>query len=116
LIAQGKLDTANINLGYTDIVSPIAGKIGRTNITKGNVVSPQGGTLTTIISQDPMYVLLPVSRPTSRARGIQVRQRQRYYRHRGLSADELVVVQGLESLRPGMGIWATPVPAALNRS
>jgi len=29
LIAQGKLDTANINFGYTDIVSPIAGKIGR---------------------------------------------------------------------------------------
>jgi membrane fusion protein (multidrug efflux system) len=61
LIAQGKLDTANINLGYTDIVSPIAGKIGRTNITKGNVVSPQSGTLTTIVSQDPMYVLFPVS-------------------------------------------------------
>src|SRR6516162_442615 len=61
LIAQGKLDTTNINLGYTDIVSPIAGKIGRTNITKGNEVSPQSGTLTTIVSQDPMYVLFPVS-------------------------------------------------------
>ena len=61
VIAQAKLDTANINLGYTDIVSPIAGKIGRTKITKGNVVSPQSGTLTTIVSQDPMYVLFPVS-------------------------------------------------------
>jgi membrane fusion protein (multidrug efflux system) len=61
LIAQAKLDTAKINLGYTDIVSPIAGKIGRTKITKGNVVSPQSGTLTTIVSQDPMYVLFPVS-------------------------------------------------------
>ena len=61
LIAQAKLDEAKINLGYTDIVSPIAGKIGRTNITKGNVVSPQSGTLTTIVSQDPMYVLFPVS-------------------------------------------------------
>ena len=61
VIAQAKLDTANINLGYTDIASPIAGKIGRTNITKGNVVSPQSGTLTTIVSQDPMYVLFPVS-------------------------------------------------------
>jgi len=61
LITQANLDTAKINLGYTDIVSPIEGKIGRTNITKGNVVSPQSGTLTTIVSQDPMYVLFPVS-------------------------------------------------------
>jgi membrane fusion protein (multidrug efflux system) len=61
MIAKAKLDTANINLGYTDIVSPIAGKIGRTKITKGNVVSPDSGTLTTIVSQDPMYVLFPVS-------------------------------------------------------
>jgi membrane fusion protein, multidrug efflux system len=61
MIAQGKLDTAKINLSYTDIVSPIAGKIGRTKITKGNVVSPESGTLTTIVSQDPMYVLFPVS-------------------------------------------------------
>jgi len=61
MIAQAKLDTAKINLGYTDIVSPIAGKIGRTKITKGNVVSPESGTLTTIVSQDPMYVLFPVS-------------------------------------------------------
>jgi len=61
VMAQAKLDTANINLGYTDIVSPIAGKIGRTKITKGNVVSPESGTLTTIVSQDPMYVLFPVS-------------------------------------------------------
>jgi membrane fusion protein (multidrug efflux system) len=61
MIAQAKLDTAKINLGYTDIGSPIAGKIGRTKITKGNVVSPESGTLTTIVSQDPMYVLFPVS-------------------------------------------------------
>ena len=51
----------NINLGYTDITSPIAGKIGRTTITKGNVVGPDSGVLTTIVSQDPMYVTFPVS-------------------------------------------------------
>ena len=69
LIDQANLDTAKTNLGYTEIVSPITGKIGRTAITKGNVVSPQSGTLTTIVSQDPMYVLFPVSqRQLSRAR------------------------------------------------
>ena len=53
---QANLQTAKINLGYTDIVSPITGKVGRTNITKGNVVGPNSGVLTVIVSQDPMYV------------------------------------------------------------
>ena len=61
LIDQANLDTAKINLGYTDITAPVTGKIGRNMLTKGNVVSPQTGTLTTIVSQDPMYVLFPVS-------------------------------------------------------
>jgi membrane fusion protein (multidrug efflux system) len=61
LEAEANLQTAKINLGYTDIVSPIAGKIGRTSVTKGNVVGPDTGTLTTIVSQDPMYVTFPVS-------------------------------------------------------
>ncbi len=61
LIDQANLETAKVNLGYTDIIAPISGKIGRTMVTKGNVVSPQSGTLTTIVSQDPIYVLFPVS-------------------------------------------------------
>jgi membrane fusion protein, multidrug efflux system len=61
LTDQANLDTANINLGYTDITSPIAGKIGRTNITKGNVVGPDTGPLTLVVSQDPMYMTFPVS-------------------------------------------------------
>src|SRR5580704_4862227 len=58
---EANLSTAKINLGYTDIVAPIAGKIGRTSITKGNVIGPQSGPLTMIVSQDPMYVTFPVS-------------------------------------------------------
>ena len=58
---QGNLDNANINLGYTDIVSPISGKISKTNVTAGNVVGPDSGNLTLIVSQDPMYVTFPVS-------------------------------------------------------
>jgi membrane fusion protein (multidrug efflux system) len=60
-IDKANLQTAQINLGYTDIVSPIVGKIGKTNITKGNVVGPSSGVLTLIVSQDPMYVTFPVS-------------------------------------------------------
>jgi membrane fusion protein (multidrug efflux system) len=58
---EANLATAKINLGYTDIAAPIAGKVSKTNVTKGNVVSPQSGVLTTIVSQDPMYVSFPVS-------------------------------------------------------
>jgi membrane fusion protein (multidrug efflux system) len=70
LIDQANLKSAQINLGYTDIVSPITGRIGRTSLTKGNVVSPQTGVLATVVSVDPTYVLFPVSqRALMRARG-----------------------------------------------
>jgi membrane fusion protein (multidrug efflux system) len=69
MVDQANLEAAKINLGYTDITSPIKGKIGRTMITKGNVVNPQTGTLVTIVSIDPTYVLFPVSqRSIMRAR------------------------------------------------
>jgi membrane fusion protein, multidrug efflux system len=61
LSAQANLDTAKINLGYASIVSPIAGRIGLTNVTAGNVVGPDSGVLATIVSQDPIYVTFPVS-------------------------------------------------------
>ncbi len=59
--AQAQLRTAQINLGYTEIVAPIGGKIGRTNFTVGNVLGPDVGALATIVSQDPMRVAFPVS-------------------------------------------------------
>ena len=59
--AQAQVQSSQINLDYTEINSPIDGKIGRTAVTEGNVVNPSSGTLTTIVSQDPMYVTFPVS-------------------------------------------------------
>ena len=61
LSAQAQLRNSQINLDYTDIKSPIDGKIGRTALTAGNVVTPSSGTLASIVSQDPMYVLFPVA-------------------------------------------------------
>jgi membrane fusion protein (multidrug efflux system) len=58
--AEAQVDLSQINLDYTSIRSPIDGKIGRTAVTEGNVVTPSSGTLTTIVSQDPMYVTFPV--------------------------------------------------------
>lgn len=59
--AEAQLQQAKINLGYTEIRAPIDGKIGRTAITAGNYVNPASGTLVSIVSQDPMYIVFPVS-------------------------------------------------------
>jgi membrane fusion protein, multidrug efflux system len=56
LQAQALLEQARINLGYTEIRSPIDGKIGIANFTVGNLVQPSSGPLATIVSQDPIYV------------------------------------------------------------
>ncbi len=61
LQTQAALTQTEINLGYTDIRSPIDGRIGLTAFTTGNLVNPSSGVLTTIVSQDPIYVLFPVS-------------------------------------------------------
>jgi membrane fusion protein, multidrug efflux system len=63
--AQAAERQSQINLGYTEIRAPIAGRIGRTAVTVGNVVGPSSGTLATIVSQDPMYVTFPVPMRTA---------------------------------------------------
>lgn len=59
--ADANLRTAKINLGYTTITAPIGGEVGRSRVTKGNVVGPDTGPLTEIVSRDPIYVSFPVS-------------------------------------------------------
>jgi membrane fusion protein (multidrug efflux system) len=59
--AEAAVTQAQANLGYTDIRSPIDGRIGRTARTVGNLVNPASGVLATIVSQDPTYVVFPVS-------------------------------------------------------
>ncbi len=51
-----RLKEAEINLGYTKIYSPINGKIGSVNITLGNFVGPQSGTITSIVKFNPVNV------------------------------------------------------------
>src|SRR3984893_8788464 len=78
--AQAQVQASQINLNYTDIRSPIDGRIGRTAVTEGNVVSPASGVLTTIGSQDPMYVVFPISV----RQGLELRER--YAPQGGLNA------------------------------
>jgi membrane fusion protein (multidrug efflux system) len=59
--AQAALEQAKINLSYTEIRAPLAGRIGRSAFSVGNLVGPDSGVLATIVSQDPIYVTFPVS-------------------------------------------------------
>ncbi|MBX9582537.1 MAG: efflux RND transporter periplasmic adaptor subunit, partial [Gemmataceae bacterium] len=55
--AEAAKQTAELQLGYTDIRSPIAGRISRTLVTQGNLVGQGEPTLlTTVVSVDPLYV------------------------------------------------------------
>jgi membrane fusion protein (multidrug efflux system) len=62
-VAQLKaaLEQAKLDLGYTEISSPIAGRIGRSKYSIGNFISPSSDILATIVSQDPIYVNFTVS-------------------------------------------------------
>jgi membrane fusion protein (multidrug efflux system) len=55
--ARAALETAQINLGYTDIKAPISGRIGVSTITQGALATAgQTNPLTTIQTLDPIYV------------------------------------------------------------
>jgi membrane fusion protein, multidrug efflux system len=59
--AQAALAAARLDLGYTQIASPVGGRIGLASYTVGNLVGPSSGTLATIVSRDPIYVQFPVT-------------------------------------------------------
>ena len=61
LEAQAALREAEINLSYTDIKSPIPGRIGRAMVSPGNLVGPDAGALATIVLDDPVDVLFAVT-------------------------------------------------------
>jgi membrane fusion protein (multidrug efflux system) len=62
-IAQAKaaLAAAELDLGYTQVTAPIAGRIGLARYTVGNLVGPASGPLATIVSRDPIYVQFPLT-------------------------------------------------------
>jgi len=63
-VAAGRaaVDTAQINLGYTDVVSPITGRTGLSQVTPGAYVQASAATLLTTVQQlDPVYVDLTQS-------------------------------------------------------
>lgn len=60
--AEAAVKTARINLGYTEITAPISGRIGRSGVTEGAIVTAyQPAALATVQQMDPIYVDVPQS-------------------------------------------------------
>ena len=55
--AQAALQTAKLNLSYTQVRAPVAGRVGRIEVTVGNLVAagPGAPVLTTLVSVSPIY-------------------------------------------------------------
>ena len=55
--AQAALQSAKLNLAYTQVRAPVAGRVGKLEVTVGNLVSagPGAPVLTTLVSVNPMY-------------------------------------------------------------
>lgn len=60
-MAEAKLQEAEINLSYTRITSPIAGRIGDAGVSPGALIGPDSGVLVTVVRQDPLWVTFNVS-------------------------------------------------------
>ncbi len=57
---EANVQRAKLDLGYTDIRSPMAGAAGRATYSVGEYVGPSSDPLVTIVRQDPIYVAFPV--------------------------------------------------------
>src|SRR6267154_1347758 len=54
--AEAAVATAKLNLDFTEVRSPIAGRVGRAMLTLGNLAQADQSVLTSVVSQEPVYV------------------------------------------------------------
>ncbi|MCL6271613.1 efflux RND transporter periplasmic adaptor subunit [Sansalvadorimonas sp. 2012CJ34-2] len=59
--AKAQVETARINLSYSEINAPFSGKIGKETYSVGNLVGPSSDPLASLIKVDPMYVNFQVN-------------------------------------------------------
>ena len=62
--AEANLETANLNLGWTKVTAPISGRTSRKLVTRGNLIAADQTVLTTIVTEDPMWVYFDADEPT----------------------------------------------------
>src|ERR1700733_15870582 len=54
--AEAAVATAELNLSFTEVRSPVDGRTSRAQLTHGNLAQADQTVLTTVVSQDPLYV------------------------------------------------------------
>lgn len=57
---KAALERAELNLNFTRVLAPVAGRISKTLVTEGNLVTADSTLLTTIVSQAPIYATFEV--------------------------------------------------------
>lgn len=62
--AEAAVASAEVNLGFATIQAPISGRIARSMQSVGDLVGPQSGPLTTLVSIDPIEALFSISEST----------------------------------------------------
>ena len=62
--ANAQITSAEVNLGFTTISAPITGRIGRSTASVGDLVGPNYGQLTTLVSIDPIEALFQITEAT----------------------------------------------------
>jgi RND family efflux transporter MFP subunit len=79
--AKAALDSARLDLDYTEIRAPVGGRIDRNFISVGNLVSPDETILTRIVSLDPIYFYFDIDERSflayardARSRGVSLQE------------------------------------------
>jgi multidrug efflux system membrane fusion protein len=90
-IAEAERKVARLNLDWTRVTAPLTGKISRRMVDVGNLVKADETTLTTIVTQDPMYINFDVDERAY----LRLRRLAREGKFRSQSENAVPVMAGL---------------------
>lgn len=59
--SEAAIRAAELDLGYTRVTAPFAGRLGRINVSEGELVTPNSGPLVSLVQTDPIFVTFSIS-------------------------------------------------------